>query len=217
MSDLVLRDSVPEDFWNKAQTELTIPQFNLTKEYIESGKHPLAPDTVASLFQLYLNGSSFEEIHRLNRVYPLASICWAAVKYDWETQKIQYIRELQANIRDKVIKAQLETTELLSTMLSAANKKNADPLRKYLQTGDATELKDSLNIQNLTQLLKIVEGLQKLVQPGESTQQKAVVDINISNGNSTVTAPSDEQARNESVDPSIAAQALALLTKKKSV
>jgi hypothetical protein len=66
-------------------------------------------------------------------------------------------------------------------------------------------------------LLKIVEGLQKLVQPGESTQQKAVVDINISNGNSTVTAPSDEQARNESVDPSIAAQALALLTKKKTV
>lgn len=218
MSNIIKHaDTLPDEFWGKAERELTTVQYNLMKTYIETGKHPLAPDTIASLFQLYLNGSSFEEIHRLNKAFPVESIYWASIKHDWEGQKQVYINSLQDGIRDKVIKAQLETTELLSTMLSAANKKNGDKLKKFLQTGDSTELKDTLNIENLGQLLKIVEGLQKLVQPGDAKQQKATVDINISNSSPKDIAVSGNTESDGSVTPDLAAQALAILTKKKSV
>lgn len=167
---LVVVDNVPTPFEEKAKALLSIPEYNMLMDYVKAGRHPLAPDTVGSLYQLYLNGSDCREIHRLNKAFPYESILWARIKYDWDAQKDDYVIELQNKIREKVIKSQLETTELMADLLTATSKMHSDKIKKYIQTGNEADLGNSMTIDSLAQLLRIAEGLQKIT--GQDRTQK---------------------------------------------
>lgn len=162
MNELVIYDAQSEDFQERAKKYLTENQIVKLNDYIEVGKYQITPETVTNFFELYLNGSEPEEIARLNKGFDLASIHWAMIKYNWPIKKDQYIYDLQEGIRQKVIKAQLEATSLMTDMLTASNKKNSEKLKKYIQTGDEEHLKGVMNIESLNGLLKTIEGLQKI-------------------------------------------------------
>lgn len=168
--EVIIVDNIEETFEAKAKRTLNIPEYNMMLAYIQSGRHPLAPDTVTALFQLYLNGSDCAEVHRLNKGLPYEAILWARVKFDWDAHRDKLIVERQEKIRDKVLNSQLQTTELMADLLAATAKKHGDKIKKYIQTGDEADLGGSLSIDNLHQLLKIAEGLQKIT--GQDKVQK---------------------------------------------
>lgn len=155
-------DTIEPTFEVKAQQTLTVPEHNMLIKYISAGKHPLAPDTIASLFQLYISGSDCSEIHRLNKSFPFEAILWARVKYDWDRQRDNYIMDLQDKIRDKVVMSQCLATELMADLLTATMKKNGDKIKKFIQTGNEADLGDALRVSDLKELLKVAEGLQKI-------------------------------------------------------
>lgn len=141
----------------------------------------LSPDTSAKLFELFLNGSDINEIHRLNKNFPYEAILWSRVKYDWDKLKDEYAASLTGQVAQKVIKASLETTSLLTDMLAVAHKKHGDKLKKYLQTGDEADLGDALSIDTIHGLLKAVEGLQKVTGQDRThnINKKEVVNLNV--------------------------------------
>jgi hypothetical protein len=159
---VALREDPEEVLREKAQELLNVPEQNMLMAYVRAGKHPLAPDTIAALFQLYLNGSNCGEIHRLNKGLPYEAILWARVKFEWDRKRDEYVEELTEKIRDKVMQSQLQTTELMADLLTATSRKHGDKIKKYIQTGDEADLGDALSINRLNDLLRIAEGLQKI-------------------------------------------------------
>lgn len=172
------------DLLQKASNILSESELKEIREYLESGKPLLSADTAARFYELFLNGSSIEEIHRLNPAFPIALINIARIKYSWDEKRDKYFEELYTKIKDKVIKAQLETTSLMTDLLSAANKLHGDKIKKFIQTNDETYLKGVFGIDSLAQLVKVAEALQKIT--GQSNQIKIknesyqVVDLRLS-------------------------------------
>jgi hypothetical protein len=196
-----------EEQLKKAQELLPEDEFTRLKNYIESGKHPLAPDVCAKFFELYLNGSDCKEIHRLNKGFPYEAILWARIKYNWDETRDQYIQSLQDHIKEKVIKAQLETTGLISDILVATNRRYSDKIKRYLQTGDEAELKGVLNIDSINGLLKLMDGLLKIT--GQDKVTKTISEVkNTTNVNINT--------NNEKISPETAAKILDLITEDRN-
>jgi hypothetical protein len=154
------------------------------KAYIKSGGSELALSTANKFFELYINGNDVDDIVKLNPAFSKVMINWSRIKYNWDAMRAEYISKLQSRIMDKVLKAQLEATSLYADVISAANKKHSENLAKYLQTGDEKYLAKTLSINNVAQLQKAVEGLQKVTGQDKNfkivNEQKTSVDVNIS-------------------------------------
>jgi hypothetical protein len=172
----------PGDYADLAAGILTSKEIIDLERYIANGGKGLAPESAAKMFELFLNGSSIEEIHRLNKAFPVEAIIDARIKYRWDENKDAYAMMLQRRIRDKVAKAQLETTELYADLLAVARKQQSDKLKKYLQSGDEKDLEGTMAIGSLQNLLKITEGLLKIT--GQDKNSKVEItntqDINVS-------------------------------------
>jgi hypothetical protein len=149
-------------FDEKAKEILTPEDYAALKKYIDGGGLPLALSTASSFFELFLNGNDPKEIHQLNKAFAYETILWARVRYNWDHLKDEYAARLHELVREKVIKAQLESACLLSDMLAVANKKHGAKIKKFLQTGKESDLGGALQIDSIQHMLKVVEGLQKI-------------------------------------------------------
>jgi hypothetical protein len=168
-----------EAFIQKMNEFLTEEEKACMTIYVESGGMPLSPNLAGGLYELFLNGSSCMEISKLNKGLAYGAILDSRIRFDWDKNREEYASDLHSKIRDKVIKAQLETTELMTSILTAANKKHGDKIKKYIQTGDESHLDGALNIDNLNALTKITEGLMKITgQDKVGKDDKKLVDLN---------------------------------------
>ena len=180
------------EFIAQAQSVLSAEEYGSMKVYIESGGQALSPSTASNMFNLFLNGSSLQEIWKLNRQIALGSIIEAAVKFNWHTEKVQYSQDLHGKIREKVVQSQLQATELLTDMLTVANKQHSEKLKRYIQSGNLEDLEGSMNIENLTALLRTIDGLREITNQNKAKDAKAMVDINvIQAGTRDITAAAD--------------------------
>lgn len=211
VSDLQQMTVVPRDkVLEAAQLFLMVPEINVLKSYIDKGGHELSAETATRFYELFLNGSDCKDIFRLNSAFPYEAILWARIKYRWDITKDEYVYNLQETVREKVMKAQLETTSLMADMLTAANKKNSDRIKKYLQTGDEETLKGALSIESLQSLLRITEGLIKVT--GQDRVVKNVTETkSTQNLNVNVNANSSKSSDDSNLSPEAAAKILAAI------
>lgn len=141
---------------------LTLEEKEALERYIGRGKPQLATETAMSFFGLFLNGYGVDEIHRMNPAFPVEAIHWARLRFDWDGKREKYLGQLHEKIISKVTKAQLETTNLMTDMLTVTTKKYGDKLKRYLQTGNEKDLGGAIEVDSIGQLLKLVDGLQKI-------------------------------------------------------
>jgi hypothetical protein len=182
---VIIGDNKPITLEDQAKALLTLDQYDNMIKYIKDGKPELALTTAQKFFELYLSGCPIEEIHRLNMAFPISAIAWAAIKYNWEAIKQEYIIGLQRKIAEKVMKTQLEATGLYCDLITAANKKYGDRVKKYLQTGEEQDLGDSLQIASLHQLVKAVAALQEVTGQNRNVNinKREQLDVNVNVGN----------------------------------
>lgn len=130
--------------------------------FCQSDQRPVAPTYNAQLFTLYLNGKSVTEIHRLNPALSLGQVVHARVEGDWDRRRDEYVDELLNRASDRQVQSTMESVEFLQDMLAVLKKRDGDKYRRYLQSGDINELKDTLQITSLDGMKKVVEAMQKL-------------------------------------------------------
>ena len=174
-------------FDDKAKAWLATSEYDALKKYITAGNFPIHTETAMKFFELFLNGYDCKEIQRLNPAFRLEMILWAKVQYNWVTEREKYLEDLRDKIREKMVKTQLETSNFMADMLTAASRKYGNKIKKYLQTGDESDLGGTLEIESIHQLVKLVEGLQKVtgqdnVKHVKTTEEK---NINVSLGTGT--------------------------------
>jgi hypothetical protein len=173
-------DGKPLSFKDKARALLSESDYTDLMAYVDGKKPELALSTANSFFELYMNGVDVDSIHSLNAAFPKSAINWCRIKYDWDHMLKEHIHKLQSRIADKVMKAQLEATALYADIITAANKKHSINLRKYIQTGDESYLKKTMDINSVHQLQKAVEGLQKVTNQDKNFTLTSKEDVNVS-------------------------------------
>jgi hypothetical protein len=196
----------PPEFVEYAQADLSPEEIEILTKYTSTGGMPLAPTTASQFFKMFVNGSSASEINRLNPAFPIGAILDAQVRYRWTTERDKVAMELQNRVKDGVIRAQLETTELMTDMLRAAAKQHGDKLKKYIQTGDEKYLDGVLNIESMHSLRGIVDSLLKIT--GQDRVSKVKTE-NTQNFNVNL------NSNNDDLSPEEAAQVLEIMAEAK--
>lgn len=214
-----VEDNSIEAQLQRASQLLPIHEYNMLRSYIEAGKHALSSDTCLKFFELFLSGTDCSEIHRLNKAFPYEAILWARIKYNWDTARDLNLFRLQQATQNKVMKAQLEATSLMSDMIAAANRRYGDKLKRYLQTGDEDEIKGVMGVESIQGLLRVMEGLLKATGQDrisktihESRHHHTVVNSPLQ---ASLASPAQTGDKKQTISSEAAAQVLAIIANEK--
>lgn len=132
--------------------------------YIASKPKPLALPTARAFYELFLTGSSIEDIQKINPSFSKEEINHCRVLFNWDDSYFEVMQSMQNRIASKVVKAQVEAASLYADTISVANKQHGYALKKYLQTNDESYLVGTLAVKSVTQLAAAVNGLQSLLK-----------------------------------------------------
>jgi hypothetical protein len=153
--------------------------------YIQKGMPDISPVTQAQFLSLFLRGKTCEEIHQINSSFPLGAIVKCRVDGDWDKRLEDYRNMLFDTVRDRVIQIEMESTVFLTDLLAAAHKQHGDKVKKYLQTGDKSELGELqiTSIKNYKETLELLlkstgQDSEKTVRHKIETSGPATVNIN---------------------------------------
>lgn len=159
---LVPNSTSPED-------RLTSREKAAVELYVKMRQPPMAASTQAKFFELFLNGSSCEEIVRLNpNGFPLGAIVRARIENDWDLKRDEHLANLMEKVRERTQQVQLETIDRINNELAASNKLINDKAKRFLQSNDPAEL-DGTQIGSMKHLREMAELLLKLT--GQDTKK----------------------------------------------
>lgn len=145
----------------RALERLSAPDRKVYQDYIDSGKPGLAAAYSARLYELWLQGSTLEQILELNPGLNKGVVLRARVEGLWDERRETYLADLMSNAQDRVKLVALESVNFMGLLLAVANKQHGEKLRRYLQTGDPKEL-GAFDIQSIKQYKEVIEMLTKI-------------------------------------------------------
>ena len=164
---------------SEENTELSVPENKLEEKeryalhrFRSSVQPPLAPDTQAKLFKLFLNGKTTSEIQRLNPQFSFGQVVNARIQGEWDRRYEDHVNELLDNTASRVRQVTLESINFVCDLLSVTHQMHGDCIKKFLQTGNPDDL-GGLQINSLQGYKQVVELLQKLT--GQDKQQNVNV------------------------------------------
>jgi hypothetical protein len=140
------------------------------KKSLDRKDPELSPETSARMFALFLRGTDCAEIARLNRGIALGIILRARLADDWDGRRREYRHSLLDATRERVQQITLESVEFVSNTLAAAHKQHGDKAKRYLQSGDESEL-GSFAITSIKAYRDTLDVLRELVVGRETPKQ----------------------------------------------
>jgi hypothetical protein len=158
------------------------------EKYVADANPRLASSTSASLFTLYSQGFSTEEILKVNPSLGLGIIVKARIDDDWDTKKQECVENLLYVARETVQKTQLETIRFICTAIAVYQKSMGDRFTKYLQTGDPKLLVDSKGDEVISykKFKDLVEMLQALTGADNKVSGEVVHTHQVQRGSITI-------------------------------
>lgn len=145
-------------------------------KYLQEKRPPLSPKTASELFELFLNGSTCQEIAALNPGFGLGIIVRARVDFGWDEKREEYLTNLYQKAREKVQKNQLEAVDFVGNAMAVYHKLWNTKFKKFLQTGNESELGDFKSMTP-AQYKSICELLLKLTGQENVTKSKVSGEI----------------------------------------
>lgn len=155
-------------------------RFGLTKEEIKIGEKYLRKHKTAGaipeaesmkLYEMYMIGCSFYEIHQQYSQYPVDQIILTAALRKWAHDRDKMMGSLRERVQAKVVKSVIEQVDFLTTMLSVTNAEHLDDMKKYILDPE-NNVKPDIRVQNIKEYKEVVETLYKLVAGATSGGSK---------------------------------------------
>ncbi len=139
-------------------------EVEIGEKYLRKNKTAGAIDEVESLklYEMFLIGSSFHEIHQQFTSYELGQIIMTAALRKWGVDRERMQGTLRDRVRAKVVKSVIEQVDFLTSILSVANTEHINQMRKYIN--DSNEPKPSLRIKSIKEYKEVTDTLGKIVQ-----------------------------------------------------
>lgn len=166
------------------EIEERIQAFRLSKEeavayryFCQTNAPPLSPDLQEKLFRVYLNGSSCEQIFRLNgKKYSLGAIVSARIEGNWDELIKKNASELISNTMEKVTSARIESVNLLSTLITASIQAESEKVLRYMQSQDPDDL-GVFRIEGVKGLKDALDTLDRLLSNGSKGGGSAATNV----------------------------------------
>ena len=157
-------------------------KFGLTEEEIKLGEKYLrkyktagvvnSPESM-KLYEMYMVGCSFYEIHQQYPQYALPKIILTASLNGWTKDREKMMGSLKDRVQAKVVKSVIEQVDFLTSMLAVSNAEHLKEMQDFIRD-PVKNKKPNLRIESIKEYKEIVETLQKLVagaqgKPGKSS------------------------------------------------
>ena len=153
----------PMDLTILQTSDLTIKDLELIEKFKDNGMlglHTLGPTDVERCMALYMDNQTYRQIDNITHIKKDV-ILFLSAKFRWWEMKREYLDELNATMKDKVIESKLQSQEFLLKVLLAYQKKINRNIDKYLKTDDETWA-DKIDTKDLSALIKCTEMLHNL-------------------------------------------------------
>lgn len=142
------------------------------------GLFQVQEEQVGKMFELYLAGKPYTQISRVTKVNRTL-IMYMADKFQWFVARREYLHELEANIRERILQSKVETQDFYLGLLHMYQKKIGKKVNAYLST-DNEEHANSIDHDDVKAMMKIAEGLHKLVsEPSVGKPVAPAVGLNV--------------------------------------
>jgi hypothetical protein len=124
------------------------------------------------LYELFLVGCSFHDIHVQHPQYSLPSIILTAALRGWCKDREKMLGSLRDRVQAKVVKSVIEQVDFLTTMLSVVNAEHMDSMRKYV-LDPVKNKKPDVRVESIKEYKEVVETLQKLVAGATGSNKRS--------------------------------------------
>lgn len=156
--------ALKRDFNEEERYGLTREEIKLGTKYLRkhktAGKIP-NPNAL-KLFEMYLIGHTFHEIHQQFPQFPVEQIIMTAALNKWAMDRDSMMHTLRDRVQAKVVKSVIEQVDFLTAMLSVSNAEHVDKMRKYVQD-PVNNPKPNLRIETIKEYKEVAETLYKIV------------------------------------------------------
>lgn len=161
--------ALKRNFTDEEKVGLSVQEVELGEKYLRKHKTAGAIDNIQALkvYELFLIGSTFNEMHQQFPQYDLAQIILTAALNKWGLDRERMQSTLRDRVKAKVVKSVIEQVDFLTSMLSVANTEHIDQMRQYIL--DANAPKPSLRIKSIKDYKEITDTLGKIVQGATPT------------------------------------------------
>lgn len=167
--------ALKRNFTDLEKFGLTEEEIKLGEKYLRKHKTAGAIPSPASmkLYELFMVGCSFYEIHQQYPQYDLPKIILTAALNGWTRDREKMMGSLKDRVQAKVVKSVIEQVDFLTSMLSVSNAEHLVEMQEYIRDPKG-KVKPTLRIESIKEYKEIVETLQKLVagaqgRPGKSS------------------------------------------------
>ena len=144
-------------------SDFTAKDLDLIEQFKEGGMvgiHTLKDTDCERCMSLYIDGKSYRQISQLTKINK-SVILFLAHKFKWYEIRTEYLDELNATLKGKIMETKLQDQEFLLHLGLAYKKKIGKNIDQYLRTDD-TQFYDKIDNKDLSTLLKIMEMTHKL-------------------------------------------------------
>ena len=155
--------ALKRNFNDDEKIGLSAREIEIGEKYLRKNKTAGAIEEVEALklYEMYLIGSSFHEIHQQFTQYETGQIILTAALNKWGIDRDRMQGTLRDRVKAKVVKSVIEQVDFLTSMLSVANTEHMEQMRKYILEEDAA--KPSLRIKSIKDYKEITDTLGKIV------------------------------------------------------
>lgn len=145
------------------------------------GLYKLEESQIARMMDLYLDGKPYSQISRITRISK-TTIMFLSDKFNWFALRQDYLVELEANMRNRVIESKLVSQDFLLQLSHAWQKKIGKNITQFLATGDE-KYANEIDLKEVDKYLKTIEILHKISSENAAGKNKTpAVGLNLGDG-----------------------------------
>jgi hypothetical protein len=153
---------------------LTAQEVQIAEKYLRKNglKGQIRDPDWTPLYDLYMAGYSFFEVSQEFPEFEYAQIILTAAVRKWYYDRQRISQSLQDRVRTKVHKSLLDQVNLITTVMTAMNKKHLKELNEFIIDPDNAPTPDILP-KSMKEYKDVVEQLGKLVSAANTDNDKS--------------------------------------------
>lgn len=170
--------ALKRNFTDEEQYGLTQEEIKMGQKYLRKHKTAgkISDQQALKLFEMYLIGHSFYEIHQQFPQYPTEQIILTAALNKWAMDRDNMMHTLRDRVQAKVVKSVIEQVDFLTSLLSVSNAEHLKEMRDYVADPE-NNVKPNMRVQSIKEYKEVVETLYKIVAgstTGSKTKESAL-------------------------------------------
>ena len=162
--------ALKRSFNDEEKIGLSRQEVEIGEKYLRKHKTAGAIDEIESLklYEVFLIGCSFHEIHQQFSQYDMGQIVLTAALRRWGTDREKMQSTLRDRVKAKVVKSVIEQVDFLTSMLGVATTEHVDQMRSFM-LDPVNSPKPTLRIKSIKDYKEVTDTLGKIVQGATPT------------------------------------------------